>query len=193
MFETKDELITRYAYQCRGIRPTFKVIGFFIPIDNTLFLTRISYCGIEAYTLLSEDQHLQHGQRQPPLSSRNVLDKRRQQLHEEKYLLQSSLKQVLNVATDVTHGLCVCPPHWGVIECNASYMSNRMIFNGLFSVVVEIEWESSDITWEIVAKSVAPISEYLYRTLNKLGQRKEKKFWMINTAYYIATHSHNAE
>jgi hypothetical protein len=80
-----------------------------------------------------------------------------------------------------------------VIECDASYMSDRMISNGLFSAVVEVEWESGEITWEIVAKSVAPISKYLYRTLNKLGQRNEKKFRMITTAYYIAAHSHNAE
>jgi hypothetical protein len=126
MFETKEELITRYAYQCRGTRPTFEVIGFFIPIDDTLFLTRI-------------------------------LDKRCRWLHQRRYVLQSGPKKVLNVASDVTHGLCVCPPHWGVIECDASYRSDRMICNGLFSAVVEIEWESGKITWEIVAKSVAPV------------------------------------
>jgi hypothetical protein len=32
-----------------------------------------------------------------------------------------------------------------------------MICDGLFSAVVEIEWESGEITWEIVAKSVAPV------------------------------------
>jgi hypothetical protein len=185
--------MTRYAYQCRGTHPTFDVIGFFIPIDDTLFLTRISYCGIEAYTLLSEDQYLRNCQSQPPLPSRNVLDKRRRWLHQGKYLLQSGPTRELNVASDVTHGLCVCPPHWGVIECDASYMSDRMISDGLFSAVVEVEWESGEITWEIVAKSVAPISEYLHLTLNKLGQRNEKKFRMITTAYYIAAHSHNAE
>jgi hypothetical protein len=68
-----------------------------------------------------------------------------------------------------------------------------MISDGLFSAVVEVEWESGKITWEIVAKSVAPISEYLHLTLNKLGQRNEKKFQMITTEYYIAAHSHNAE
>jgi hypothetical protein len=193
MFETKEELITRYAYQCRGTRPTFEVIGFFIPVDDTLFLTRISCCGIEAYPLLSEDQYLRHCQSQPPLPSRKVLDKRRRWLHQGKYLLQSDPKKVLDVASDVTYGLCVCPPHWGVIEYDASYMSDRMISNGLFSAVVEVEWESGEITWEIVAKSVALISKYLYRTLNKLGQRNEKKFRMITTAYYIAAHSHNAE
>jgi hypothetical protein len=71
-------------------------------------------------------------------------------------------------------------------------MSDRMISDGLFSAVVEVEWVSGEITWEIVAKSVVPISDYLYCTLNKLGQRNEKKFWMITTAYYIAAHSHNA-
>jgi hypothetical protein len=127
MFETKEELITRYAYQCRGTRPTFEVIGFFIPVDDTLFLTRISYCGIEAYPLLSEDRYLRHCQSQPPLPSRKVLDKRRRWLHQGKYLLQSDPKKVLDVASDVTYGVSIYA-YSGVASFITDYVTGGYIF-----------------------------------------------------------------
>jgi hypothetical protein len=68
-----------------------------------------------------------------------------------------------------------------------------MISDSLFSAVVKVEWESGEITQEIIAKSVTPISEYLYCTLNKLGQRNKKMFQIITTAHYVAAHSNNAE
>jgi hypothetical protein len=51
-----------------------------------------------------------------------------------------------------------------------------MIFNGLFSAVVEIEWESGKITWEIVAKSVAPVSDISIAPSISGGKERRRSF-----------------
>ncbi|KAF2023170.1 hypothetical protein EK21DRAFT_95131 [Setomelanomma holmii] len=179
------------------IQPMAECFGWILLEQGKLYLTKVSYSGTSTYALMSTDQldsyFPQRVMRCDDRSSGGnwLSDERRRFCH----TTQHYPRDLVDIAWDISFGICVPPPHWKVLErygVDKLPIESEMLRNGLFSTVVLILWTDGEQTWEFVAEAPSEFTHVFCRSLLTLGQRNEASFRDLVSQHYTDVYSKTA-
>jgi hypothetical protein len=95
-------------------------------------------------------------------------------------------RRILHAAWNSPYGLCVAPPQWDIFELDN--VEAKMKDSVLFDVVVFVEWDDGERSWELAYDSGGSGPELnLAGYLAEVGRRNEKEFRRLVKRHYLDT------